>query len=133
MKKVVLIAFLIPLLGCLSAQMWGKKKSPAETASLYYKFLMWKYYDRASQFVDDEKRYDYEDFVSRNEDNLNITDYEIKEVIYNEDQSECRITVLVKYYRYPSVSEKSVTVEDRWILKERNWFVISNFDEGIYN
>jgi hypothetical protein len=53
--------------------MWGKRKTPAETASLYYNLLMWKYYDRASQFVDLEKRYDYDDFVSRNKEKLNIT------------------------------------------------------------
>jgi len=133
MKKLVLIVLLIPLVGCLTAGMWGKKKSPAETASLYYKFLMWKYYDRASQFVDHEKRYDYDDFVSRNEEKLNITAYELKEVIYNDDQSECTINVLIRYYRYPSVSEKSVITEDTWILKEKNWFILSDFKDGIYN
>jgi hypothetical protein len=94
---------------------------------------MWKYYDRASQFVDHEKRYDYDDFVSRNEEKLNITAYEIKEVIYNDDQSECTINVLIRYYRYPSVSEKSVITEDTWILKEKNWFILSDFKDGIYN
>ncbi|MGH7890881.1 MAG: hypothetical protein ACREN0_01260, partial [Thermodesulfobacteriota bacterium] len=73
--------------------------------------------------------------------------YEIKEMVYiTENQpgaspeekekvketGECEIRVLFTYYKYPSVSEKSVMVEDTWIQKGNFWYISSDFDEGSF-
>ena len=108
------------------------RKSPAESAELYYKLLKWKYFDRAAVIVDVEKRNQYEDFVSRNEDNLNITAYEVKEVIFSENGTESVVKINVKYYKYPSVSEETVILEDKWVLKDKNWYIYSDFEKEIF-
>ena len=63
---------------------------------------------------------EFEAFVLANQKDLNITGYEIKEMVYiTEDRTrgekgketetgECEVRVLFTYYKYPSVSEKSV-------------------------
>jgi hypothetical protein len=42
------------------------------------------------------------------------------------------IRVLYTYYKYPSVSEKSVMVQDTWIRKGDFWYVSSDFDQGTF-
>jgi len=108
------------------------RKSPVESADMYYKLLMWKYYDRAVVLVDQEKRSQFEAFVQRNKDNLNITDYQIKEVILGEDGQEGAVKVIVTYYKYPSVSEKTSIVDDAWILNGKNWYISPDFEHEIY-
>lgn len=108
------------------------RNSPAESSEMYYKLLKWKYFDRAAAIVDLEKRHQYDDFVLRNKDKLNITDYQVKEVIVSEDGTESIVKIHVKYYKYPSVSEESVILEDKWVLKDRNWYISSDFEKGIF-
>jgi hypothetical protein len=103
---------------------------------------MWKYYEKAAQFVDPEKYAEYEAFVSANEKDLNVTGYEIKEITYvveevpgaggeapdpGSEKAEADIRVVFTYYKYPSVSEKSVTSVDRWVKKGKKWYISSDF------
>ena len=134
------------LLGCGSTASLIQKddrESLAKSTDLYYKLIMWKYYDKAARFVDSQSMDDYEDFVTRNEKDLNITNYEIKEVVYidpalgestedNEKSKESIVRVLFTYYKYPSVSEKSVTIQDTWLQKGKVWYVISDYEEGVF-
>lgn len=125
------------------------QESLAKSSDLYYNLIMWKYYEKASQFVDPDKYKEFEAFVYANQKDLNITGYEIKEMVYiteNEpgaspeekekvketETGECEIRVLFTYYKYPSVSEKSVMVEDTWIQKGNFWYISSDFDEGSF-
>ena len=75
-----------------------------ETTQDYYKYLKWKYYDRAKVFVDIEDRAEYEDFIFRAEKNLHITNYEVREIIFNEDDDESDLKIIITYYKYPSIS-----------------------------
>ncbi len=147
MKKAVLcllVAFV--LFGCGTTTGLIQKddqESLAKSSDLYYKLIMWKYYEKASQFVDPDKYKEFEAFVYANQKDLNITGYEIKELVYiteNEpgagpeatETGECEIRVLFTYYKYPSVSEKSVMVKDTWIQKGNFWYISSDFDEGTF-
>ena len=128
------------LLGCNSISEFLKapglpgpsRKSPAESADLYYKLLMWKYYDRAMALVDQEERSQFEEFVQRNKDNLNITDYQVKKVILGEDGQEGTVEVIVTFYKYPSVSEKTLILDDNWILTGKEWYISPDFEQDIY-
>lgn len=147
MTKILILALpLIVLLGCGSTASLIQKddrESLAKSTDLYYKLIMWKYYDKAARFVDSESMDDYEDFVTRNEKDLNITNYEIKEVVYidpalgestedNKKSKESIVRVLFTYYKYPSVSEKTVTIQDTWFQKGKVWYVISDYEEGVF-
>ena len=141
MKYKLLFAFsLLTLFGCNSMSELLKapglpgpsRKSPAESADLYYKLLMWKYYDKAIALVNQEDRSQFDDFVQRNKDNLNITDYQVKKVILNEDVQEATVEVIVTFYKYPSVSEETLIIEDKWILNGKEWYISPDFEQDIY-
>jgi hypothetical protein len=141
---------LVALAGCGGATGLIQKDeqgSLAKSTDLYYKLVMWKYYEKAAQFVDPEKFAEYEAFVSANQKDLNITGYEIKEITYvveeippeggagsegskvpdpDSEKAEADVRVIFTYYKYPSVSEKSVMTVDRWINKGKKWYVTSN-------
>jgi hypothetical protein len=119
------------------------QESLAKSSDFYYKLVMWKYYEKAAQFVDPDKYKQFEAFVLANQKDLNITGYEIKEMTYitdgepdgsskQKETGECVIRVLYTYYKYPSVSEKSVMVQDTWIRKGDFWYVSSDFDQGTF-
>lgn len=130
-EKRAFLAYLLLLSGCYAAGLNGGGKTVAETASAYYKMLMWRYYDRASVFVDEEKRKGFEELFAEDRSNLNITSYEIKEVIMEGDERSL-VKVLVTYYKYPSVSEKTVVVEDTWVRKKGSWYIRSDFEDEMF-
>lgn len=145
-KAAACLLIVFALLGCgKTAGLIQKddQESLAKSSDLYYKLIMWKYYEKAAQFVDPDKHKEFEGFVLANQKDLNITGYEIKEIVYlTEDESgaeagketnECVIRVLYTYYKYPSVSEKSVMVEDTWIKKGKLWYNSSDFGPGTFN
>lgn len=145
-KAAACLLIVFALLGCgKTAGLIQKddQESLAKSSDLYYKLIMWKYYEKAAQFVDPDKHKEFEAFVLANQKDLNITGYEIKEIVYlTEDESgaeagketnECVIRVLYTYYKYPSVSEKSVMVEDKWIKKGKLWYNSSDFGPGTFN
>lgn len=141
MKYKLFFTFsLLLILGCNSMSELLKspglpgpsRESPSESADLYYKLLMWKYYDKAVALVEPEERDEFEAFVQQNKDNLNITDYQVKKVILGELGQEGTVEVVVTYYKYPSVSEKTLMLEDNWILIGKQWFISPDFEQAIY-
>jgi hypothetical protein len=131
--NIALVFLPVLLLGCFATnRAESNRESLGETASAYYNLLMWKYYDRASLFVDEDKRDEFERFILESRDKLNITNYELRDVVFNSDEKKGLVRVLISYYKYPSVSEKNVLLEDTWILKERKWYNYSDFEEEIF-
>lgn len=144
------ILLLVVLAGCGGATGMIQKdeqESLTKSTDLYYKLIMWKYYEKAAQFVDPEKYSEYEAFVSANEKDLNITGYEIKEITYvveevpdlggeapdpGSENAEAEIRVSFTYYKYPSVSEKSVTSVDTWVNKGKKWYLSSSEFGGVF-
>ena len=132
-NKIALVSLAFVLSGCYAAGLGSQQESLTKTAGLYYNLLMWKYYDRASAFVDEEKRGEFENFVSESQDELNITSYQIKELVFKGDEEkESSVKVLITYYRYPSVSEKTVNLEETWVQKKGNWYVSSDFEGALF-
>ena len=139
------LLLLVALAGCGGASgliQKDEQESLAKSTDLYYKLVMWKYYEKAAQFVDPEKYAEYEAFVSANEKDLNVTGYEIKEITYvveevpgaggeapsaDSEKAEADIRVVFTYYKYPSVSEKSASSVDRWVKKGKKWYISSDF------
>ena len=149
MKKAVLCIFIaLALFGCGKTTgliQTDEQESLAKSSDLFYKYMMWKYYEKAAQFVDPAKQKEFEAFVYANQKDLNITGYEIKEMVYitenkpgkrqdvkEKETGECEIRVLFTYYKYPSVSEKSVMVKDTWIQNGNFWYISSDFGEGLF-
>ncbi|MEW6144936.1 MAG: hypothetical protein AB1598_07980 [Thermodesulfobacteriota bacterium] len=147
MKKAVtclLVAFVLFSCGKTTGLIQkDDQESLAKSSDFYYKLIMWKYYEKAAQFVDPDKYKQFEAFVLANRNDLNITGYEIKEMTYmtegasdgspaQKETGECVVRVLYTYYKYPSVSEKSVMVQDTWIQKGDFWYISSDFSAGTF-
>jgi len=146
-KAVACFLVVLALFGCgKTAGLIQKddQESLAKSSDLYYKFIMWKYYEKAAQFVDPDKHKEFEAFVIANEKDLNITGYEVKEIVYltenesgsepaHKETNECVLRVQYTYYKYPSVSEKSIIAEDKWIKKGKLWYISSDFGPGTFN
>jgi len=144
------ILLLVLLAGCGGATgiiQKDEQESLTKSTDLYYKLIMWKYYEKAAQFVDPEKYAEYEAFVSANEKDLNITGYEVKEITYvveevpgtggekpdaGSEKAEAEVRVVFTYYKYPSVSEKSVTSVDTWVNKGKKWYLSSPDFGGVF-
>ncbi len=93
---------------------------------------MWKSYEKASLFIDQDKRGNFERFLLNSKDDLNITNYEIREVTFNSVENKGLVRVLISYYKYPSVSEKTVLLQDPWVLRDKRWYLYSDFEEEIF-
>ena len=89
----------------------------------YYRLLMWKYYDRCSAYVSPRDRASFEAFVLASGNDLNITSYEIRSVTMSPGGGEAVVSLKVTYYMYPSVTEKTVLLRERWVRQEGGWFL----------
>lgn len=134
MKKICLFLVLAILLGsCYSRGKFGSDTQIFnDTTKNYYRYLMWKYYDRAKTFIDFEDRHLYEEFVFKAEKDLNITSYEMREFIFNEPGDECEVKLVITYYKYPSVSENTEILYEKWVKRGTNWFVKPDFSHPLY-
>jgi len=150
-KSYLMLLGLFLLVSCSSTKSLIQKddrESFQKSTDRYYKLIQWKYYEKAAGYVDPESGRDYESFVYRNQEDLNITGYQIKDVVFidssltddpqtdeNQDSgssNRATVRVLYTYYKYPSVTEKSVMVEDTWIQIGKYWYVSSDFPEGTF-
>ncbi len=97
--------------------------------------MRWRYYEKAINFVHHEQVAVFDEITTDIKDSLNITNYEIKEAVdidESDPEQPTRVRVLVVYYRYPSVSEKTAEVNDVWIKKGKSWFVKPDFSSDIF-
>ena len=140
MKFKILFAVLFLLSGCggsvFSTMSDREQETPMFSVDKFYKFMQWKYYEKAAGYVYPEDVQTYDNAVSGIKDDLNITSYEIKELVLldeNDKEQPTAIRVVVTYYKYPSVSEKTVEITDTWVnFNEKIWLVKSDFDSEIY-
>ena len=134
LKFAFLIIFL--LLGCGKDYFTNKDhENPLASVDRYYKWMQWKYYEKSASLVYPEDILKFDEATSRIKDDLNITSYEIKElIILDEEDKEqpTNVRVVVTYYKYPSVSEKTVEITDTWYKQKKVWLIKSDFDSEIF-
>lgn len=130
LKKSVYLFIILGIflsISCGSKSPFNKDDdTPLKTADTFYKMLMWKYYDRAAAFVHHDQLVAYDIFTTENEDDLNITGYEIKDYTPI-DEDNARVKVVLTFYRYPSVAEKKLTLWNEWNKINDAWFVNYEF------
>jgi len=129
---VFILSFLF-LSGCASKSSYEKKYELFEkTVEAYHDSLRWKYYDRASLFVDKDDLPKFEKIMVNLENNLNITDYQIRELVLDQGEERGISRVSVTYYKLPSVSEKTALLEEFWVIRDGKWYLDADFEEEIF-
>ena len=134
--KILLLAVFL-LVGCGKSVFSNKEQeNPLLSVDKYYKYMQWKYYEKAAGFVYPEDIPVFDQATSGIKDDLNITSYEVKELIVLDEEDEeqpTNVRVVVTYYKYPSVSEKTVEITDTWIKVDgKIWLIKSEFDSDIF-
>lgn len=135
-NHIFLLLMVLVLCGCgIGKSLMSGETNPMTSVNEYYKFMQWKSYQRAAEFVYPEELPGFDKAVSKVKDDLHITDYEVKELVpldESDPQQPATVRVVISYYRYPSISEKKTEVKDTWIKYGKSWLVKPDFDSEIF-
>jgi len=139
MRKQILIFITFTLLfsGCIAKDLVSndEQDNPLFSVDRYYKFLQWKYYDKAATLVYPEDIPKFDKVAFRVKDDLNITSYELKELIIldvEDEEMPTTVRVVVTYYKFPSVAVKTAIITDKWVKPGKVWLLKSDFDSEIF-
>ncbi len=135
---LILLTFTVLFSGCIAKDLVGNddQDNPLYSADRFYKFLQWKYYDKAATMVYPTDIPKFDEVAFRVEDDLNITSYELKELVILDPEDEempTTVRVVVTYYKFPSVAEKTAVITDTWIKPGKVWLMKSDFNSEIFN
>ena len=135
---LVLLTFTVLFSGCIAKDLVGNddQDNPLYSADRFYKFLQWKYYDKAATLVYPTDIPKFDEVAFRVEDDLNITSYELKELVIldpDDEEMPTTIRVVVTYYKFPSVAEKTAVITDTWLKPGKVWLMKSDFNSEIFN
>ena len=135
---LIALTFTVLFSGCIAKDLVDNddQDNPLFSADRFYKFLQWKYYDKAATLVYPTYIPKFDEVAFRVEDDLNITSYELKELVILDPEDEeqpTTVRVVVTYYKFPSVAEKTVVITDTWVKPGKVWLMKSDFNSEIYN
>jgi len=135
---LILFAFTVLFSGCIAKDLVGNddQDNPLYSANKFYKFLQWKYYEKAATLVYPTDIAKFDEVSARVKDDLNITSYELKELVVLDTEDEempTTVRVVVTYYKFPSVAVKTTEITDTWIKPGKTWLVKSDFNSEIFN
>ena len=135
---LIALTFTVLFSGCIAKDLVDNddQDNPLYSADRFYKFLQWKYYDKAATLVYPTDIPKFDEVAFRVEDDLNITSYELKELVILDPEDEEKPTtvrVVVTYYKFPSVAEKTAVITDTWVKPGKVWLMKSDFNSEIFN
>jgi len=91
---------------------------------LFHHDLRWKYFKSAAARVDPRRSKEFLNSLEDNEKDLNITDWEIRDVTLSQGGKRAKIRVRLKYYKMPSTVLRDETVEQVWEQKNEAWVLV---------
>ena len=135
---LIALTFTVLFSGCIAKDLVDNddQDNPLYSADRFYKFLQWKYYDKAATLVYPTDIPKFDEVAFRVEDDLNITSYELKELVIldpDDEEMPTTIRVVVTYYKFPSVAEKTAVITDTWVKPGKVWLMKSDFNSEIFN
>ena len=135
---LIALTFTVLFSGCIAKDLVDNddQDNPLYSADRFYKFLQWKYYDKAATLVYPTDIPKFDEVAFRVEDDLNITSYELKELVILDPEDEeqpTTVRVVVTYYKFPSVAEKTAVITDTWVKPGKVWLMKSDFNSEIFN
>ena len=103
----------------------NRAKQLNTVAEDYNKFIRWQEWGRASEFVRPEEQSLFREKLEDVEETFRITEFEIRDTAIDPESKSATVRVLYRYYRAPSVTEKKLTLKQRWVWSEaaKAWYV----------
>jgi len=135
MNKSRLLNFLLPLIFILPVLMTTACPPPKEDVFVtsindYNNSLRWKRFEGASAYLPPDLRADFLEDIEKDAENLNITDFEIKDIKIDQASGTAVIKVRLAWYKNNEGVEKKGFVTERWVLKDKNWVMMEMTGEG---
>jgi hypothetical protein len=90
--------------------------------------MRWRRFEDASIFVLKEKRNEFLEYYGKLSETLYFNDISIISSDVNEKEKSALIKVYVLYYIYPDIVEKKRVIEQKWVWKDKGWFL----EEGLF-
>jgi hypothetical protein len=114
--------------GCVTSDPLGHRDALEDAQRRYTNMIRWRDAEKAVQFVDPELR---EQFLAHAKalDLLDISDYDIGEIEYDEEDQSATVEVTYRGYSRAHLIEREVRVTQEWHRKEGNdWRVAPDLE-----
>ncbi len=90
--------------------------------------MRWRRFEDASAFVVKEKRNEFLEHYGKLAERLYFNEISVVSADINDKEKSALIKVSVLYYIYPDIVEKRSLIEQKWVWKDKGWFLT----EGIF-
>jgi len=106
------------LLGCVTVSTYQRMARFDATAESYYDAIRWSDFETAGRFRKTDPGTPIPAEAADLNRRVQVTAYEIKEMIVSEDESRIRRTAEIRYYRLDKMVEKSLREQEIWEYDE---------------
>jgi len=90
----------------------------------HFNLLMrWRKFEEASLFVVKERRDEFREYYRELSETLYFNEISIASYDVKEKERFALIKVYVLYYLYPDIVEKKKMIEQKWVWKDKDWFL----------
>ena len=113
--------------GLISCSQAGKKEDIMTSVQLYHANIRFARYRSASKYLVQAEKNRFMGRVEEIGDDLKITDFEIKDIIYNEDGT-IDVEVEFTWYKLPSATVQKTRQIETWASKEEGWLIVNRTD-----
>jgi len=90
--------------------------------------MRWRRFQDASFLVVKEMRDEFLDYYGNLSERLYFNDISIISFDLNKKEKSAVIKISVLYYIYPDIVEKKRLIEQKWVWKNKEWFLV----EGMF-
>lgn len=124
MKKSLTVLLALIAAAALHLSLSGTACQPkgdalSDSYKMFNNDLRWKRYDTAAQFMPPSMRGAFLEAVEKDEKDLNITDFEIKDVFADPDTGKAVVRVRIVWYMNNEAVEKRGMVTQTWELDKK--------------
>ncbi len=106
----------------------GKSEDFMWSVRGYNDGIRWQRFDVAAGHVPVPERPAFLDERERLTENLRISDWEIKSVVFKADRTQARVEVRYDWHRDDEGIMKHTTCAQRWVLRGKEWFMTEELE-----
>ena len=125
-KRHILFLLIVVVSGCSTLDKVKRLRTFEETENQFRKLIINSRFEDAGRFVGESwlKKHplDPETMML-----FKVTDYDVKKVVFSEDQRRIDMEIIIRYYRTDQLVEQSIRDHQKWMFDPRlNHWVLEN-------